>query len=111
MEITAGAQARLPKPQVQPVDLAKRMETKVEMLAQRLYEKRREMHRLIGEKTYTGKEVSIKARREEFSTLKSSPDLLFQTIVDNVMIGANGELRINKKLLDAFEELADARPT
>jgi len=59
MEITAGAQARLPKPEVQPVDLAQRMETKVEMLAQRLYEKRKEMHRLIGEKTYKGKEVSV----------------------------------------------------
>ena len=111
MEITAGAQARLPKPEVQPVDLAQRMETKVEMLAQRLYEKRKEMHRLIGEKTYKGKEVSVEARREEFSTLKSSPDLLFQTIVDNTMIGANGELRVNRKLLDAFEELGNAGAT
>ena len=108
MEIKAGAQARLPKPQVQPVDLAKRVETKVEMLAQRLFERRKEMHRLIGEKTYQGNEVSIAERREEFNTLKSSPDLLFQTLVDNAMIGASGELRINKKLLDAFEELAGA---
>ena len=111
MEIKAGAQARLPKPQVQPVDLAKRLETKSEMLAQRLFERRKEMHRLIGEKTYQGSEVSIDDRREEYTTLKSSPDLLFQTIVDNAMIGASGELRINRKLLDAFEELGDARPT
>ena len=105
-EIRAGAQARLPKPKVQPIDLAERLEEKTELLAQRLFDKRKEMHRLIGEKTYQGKEVSIEERRDEFSTLKASPDLLFQTLVDNAMIGANGELRINKKLLDAFEELA-----
>ena len=111
MEIKAGAQSRLPKPEIQPVDLAARLEKKAEMLAQSLFKKRAEMHRLIGEKTYQGSEVSIDERREEFSTLKASPDLLFQTIVDNVMIGADGELRINRKLLDAFEELGDARPT
>ena len=111
MEIKAGAQSRLPKPEIQPVALAARLEKKAEMLAQRLFEKRKEMHRLIGEKTYQGSEVSLDERREEFSTLKASPDLLFQTIVDNVMIGADGELRINRKLLDAFEELVNARPT
>ena len=111
MEIKAGAQSRLPKPEVQPVDLAARLEKKAEMLARRLFEKRKEMHRIIGEKTYQGQEVPDEARREEYNTLRASPDLLFQTIVDNVMIGADGELRINRKLLDAFEELGDARPT
>ena len=106
MEIRAGAHARLPKPEVQPVDMAARLEKKTELLAQRLVEKRKEMHRLIGEKTYQGQEVPIEERRAEFNTLKASPDLLFQTLVDNAMIGADGELRINKKLLDAFEELA-----
>ena len=105
MEVRAGAQARLPKPETQPVDLSARLEKKAEMLAGGLYERRKEMNRLLGEKTYQGEEVPVEERRAQYRDLKASPDLLFQTIVDNTMIGADGQLRVSKKLLDAFEEL------
>ena len=90
-----------------PRTLNERLVAKVTLLTDRLYERRKSLIAAVGE-PFQSEEVSLKARKEQYRALKSSPTLMLQTLAENSVIGRDGRLRISNKMLDALVELSDA---
>lgn len=93
----------MPEQEVQAA-LSTKLQKKAHLLAQRLLQRRKELKKLVGESPYGGDALSLKERRAQYQELRGSRELLLDALADGCTIGRNGELRINKKLLEAFME-------
>ena len=89
-----------------PHSLNERLQAKVTLLGDRLYERRKALLAATGE-AFQSEELSLEQRKEHYRALKSSPTLLLKSLAESSIIGADGRLRISNKMLDALVELAD----
>ncbi len=100
-----GHKSPRPSTEIQPVELSAILRKKVALLAESLFEKRHERRKLMGGAPYKGDPVSKEERKTQYQELKGSRALLLNAIADNSTVGAGGELRVSKKLLESFVEL------
>ena len=101
-----GHKKPTPSTETQPVELSEKMKRKSFLLADSLFAHRQALQNFIGEAPYKGNPVSTGERKKQYQELKSSHALLVNEIASNTTIGAQGELRINKKLLASFVEFS-----
>lgn len=95
-------------PDPQPDSLSTRLQVKAQVLSDRLFERRRSLHKTMGE-AHLSTELPATERKQQYTDLISSPELLIGAIAGAAIIGRDGRLRISTKMVDAFAELSDAK--
>lgn len=93
----------LPKPQ--PDSLSTKLQVKAEMLSDRLYERRGELHKRMGE-SLLSTELSPTERLQQYRDLVSSKEMLIKALAGAAIVGRDGRLRISTAMVDAFVELS-----
>jgi hypothetical protein len=77
------------------------------MLSDRLFERRKELAKSLGEPV-KGQQLSSTERKTQYKELIASQEMLFNSIAGAAIVGRDGKLRISTKMVDAFRELSDA---
>ena len=98
--------ARGEKPTSHPASLNERLQAKVTLLIEHLYERRKGLLAGAGE-SFRSEELSFAERKEQYRALRSSPTLLLKTLASNAIVGSDGRLRLTNKILDALVEMSD----
>ncbi len=88
-----------------PDSLNTRLLTKAKMLSDRLFERRKELSKSLGE-PIKGSKLSSKERKIQYQELIASQEMLFNSIAGAAIVGRDGKLRISTKMIDAFRELS-----
>ena len=88
-----------------PDSLNTRLLTKAKMLSDRLFERRKELSKSLGE-PIKGSQLSSTERKTQYKELISSQEMLFNSIAGAAIVGRDGKLRISTKMIDAFRELS-----
>ena len=101
--VKAGRQRR--EDTEKPDSLNTRLLTKAKMLSDRLFERRKELAKSLGE-PIKGSKLSSKERKTQYQELISSQEMLFNSIAGAAIVGRDGKLRISTKMIDAFRELS-----
>ena len=95
-------------PEQQPNDLNTKLQVKAQMLSDSLYERRASLHKTMGEPLKSG-ELSATERKQQYTDLISSREMLIGALAGAAIVGRDGRLRLSTKMVDAFVELSDAR--
>ena len=77
---------------------------KAQMLSDRLFERRKELAKSLGEPV-KGSKLSLADRKTQYQEMIASRELLFNSIAGAAIVGRDGQLRISTKMIDAFREL------
>ena len=93
-------------PEPQPDSLSTKLQAKAKLLSDRLYERRGELHKKMGEPLKSG-ELSPTERVQQYKDLISSKEMLIGAIAGAAIVGRDGKLRISTAMVDAFVELSD----
>ncbi len=93
-------------PEHPPDSLSTRLLAKAELLSDRLFERRAELGKSLGEPVKSN-QLSSKERKTQYKELISSKELLWNSLPGAASVGRAGRLRISTKMVDAFKELAD----
>ena len=83
-----------------------RLMAKAKLLSDRLFERRRELGKSLGEPVKSDT-VSQSERKAQYKELIASQELLFNSIAGAAIVGRDGRLRLSTKMVDAFVELSD----
>ncbi len=75
------------------------------MLSDRLFERRKELSKSLGE-PIKGSQLSLTERKTQYQELIASQEMLFNSIAGAAIVGRDGKLRISTKMIDAFRELS-----
>jgi len=94
-------------PEPQPDSLNTRLQAKAKMLSDRLFERRRELHKTMGEPLKSG-QLSATERKTQYKELIASREMLISALAGAAIVGRDGRLRISTAMVDAFAELSDA---
>ena len=89
-----------------PDSLNTRLMAKAQLLSDRLFERRKELAKSLGEPV-KGEELSSTNRKQQYKDMLSSPEMLFNALAGAAIVGRDGKLRISTKMVEAFVELAD----
>ena len=87
-----------------PDSLNTRLQTKAKLLSDRLFERRRELGKALGE-PLKGSQLSSTERKQQYTDLISSQGMLFNALAGAAIVGRDGRLRLSTKMVDAFVEL------
>ena len=88
-----------------PDSLNTRLLTKAQMLSDRLFERRKELRKQLGEPLKSSK-LSPTERKTQYRELIASPEMLFNALAGAAIVGRAGELRLSTSMVDAFTELS-----
>lgn len=91
----------------EPDSLSTKLQVKAKMLSDRLFERRRELHKTMGE-PLKGDKLSATERKQQYKELIASKELLIGALAGAAIVGRDGRLRISTAMVDAFAELSDA---
>ena len=91
----------------QPGSLNERHQAKAQMLSDSLFERRRSLHKTMGEPFKSG-QLSATERKAQYKEMIASQELLLKAISGAAIVGRDGRLRLSNKMVDAFVELSDA---
>ena len=92
-------------PEPQPDSLSTRLQAKAKMLSDSLFERRRSLHKTMGEPLKSG-ELSPAERKAQYKELVASRELLIKALAGAAIVGRAGQLRISTSMVDAFRELS-----
>ena len=87
-----------------PDSLSSRLLAKATMLSDRLFERRKELRKSLGE-PIKGAKLPKSKRQTQYKELIASREMLFNSIAGAAIVGRTGELRISTAMVDAFVEL------
>jgi hypothetical protein len=87
-----------------PDSLNSRLMAKATMLSDRLFERRKELRKSLGEPIKGGK-LSKPERKTQYKELIASREMLFNSLAGAAIVGRDGRLRISTAMVDAFVEL------
>ncbi len=90
----------------EPDSLNTRLLAKAQLLSDRLFERRKELGKTLGEPVKSGK-LSSTERKTQYKELLASKEMLFNSLAGAAIVGRDGRLRISTKMVDAFVELSD----
>ncbi len=91
-----------------PTDsLNTRLLAKAKLLSDRLFERRKELGKSLGEPVKSDK-LSQTERKTQYKELIASQEMLFNSLAGAAIVGRDGKLRISTAMVDAFKELSDA---
>ena len=102
--VRAGRQRR--EDTDKPDSLNTRLLAKATMLSDRLFERRKELSKTLGEPV-KGEKLSRVERKGQYKELIASQEMLFNALVGAVIVGRDGRLRLSTKMVDSFRELKD----
>ncbi len=88
-----------------PDSLNTRLLAKATMLSDRLFERRKELGKTLGEPV-KGQKLPQEERKTQYKELIASQEMLFNSIAGAAIVGRDGKLRISTKMIDAFKELS-----
>jgi hypothetical protein len=91
-------------PEQEPDSLNTRLQTKAKLLSDRLFERRKELGKTLGE-PLKGNQLSPTERKQQYLDMISSKELLFNSLAGAAIVGRDGRLRISTAMVDAFVEL------
>ncbi|KKM99742.1 hypothetical protein LCGC14_1144900 [marine sediment metagenome] len=94
-------------PDVPTDTLNARLQAKAKLLSDRLFERRKELGKSLGEPLKSN-EIDSKERSAQYKELIASQEMLFNSIAGAAIVGRDGKLRLSTKMVDAFVELSDA---
>ena len=94
-------------PEQQPISLNAKLQIKAEALSDRLFERRRALHKTMGEPLKSG-QLSATERKAQYKELTASNEMLIKALAGAAIVGRDGRLRISNSMVDAFKELSDA---
>ncbi len=94
-------------PEQPPDSLNTRLQAKAKLLSDRLFERRKELGKSLGEPLKSST-LDAKERKAQYKELIASQEMLFNSIAGAAIVGRDGKLRISSKMVDAFVELSDA---
>ena len=92
-------------PEPQPDSLNTRLQAKAKMLSDSLFERRKSLHKTMGEPLKSG-ELSPTERKAQYKELVASREMLIKALAGAAIVGRDGRLRISTAMLDAFKELS-----
>lgn len=92
-------------PEHEPDSLNERLQAKAKMLSDRLFERRRELGKTLGEPLKSS-QLSAEERKTQYKELVASRELLFNALAGAAIVGRDGKLRISTAMVDAFKELS-----
>jgi hypothetical protein len=95
-------------PEKPPDSLNARYQAKAQMLSDRLFMRRGELHKTMGE-SFASTELSPTERLKQYQELIASKEMLVKALAGAAIVGRDGRLRISTKMVDAFAELSDAK--
>ena len=90
----------------EPDSLNTRLQAKAKLLSDRLFERRKELGKSLGEPVKSS-QLSSEERKSQYKELISSQELLFGSLAGASIVGRDGRLRISTKMVEAFVELSD----
>ena len=90
-----------------PDTLNARLMAKATMLSDRLFERRKELRKSLGEPLKSSK-IDKPERKSQYKELIASKEMLFNSIAGAAIVGRDGKLRISTDMITAFVELSDA---
>ncbi len=93
-------------PEVPPDSLNTRLLAKAKLLSDRLFERRKELAKSLGEPV-KGQKLSSTERKTQYQELIASQEMLFNSIAGAAIVGRDGKLRISTRMIDAFRELSN----
>ena len=93
-------------PEPQPDSLSTRLQAKAKMLSDSLFERRRALHKTMGE-PLKGSQLSATERKQQYQELIASREMLIKALAGAAIVGRDGRLRISTAMVDAFTELSD----
>ena len=93
-------------PEIQPDSLSTKLQVKAQLLSDRLYERRGELHEKMGG-PLKSKDLSPTERVQQYNDLISSKEMLIQALAGAAIVGRDGRLRISTAMVDAFAELSN----
>jgi hypothetical protein len=85
--------------------LNERHQAKAKMLADSLMDRRRSLHKTMGE-PFKGTKLSATERQTQYQELISSKEMLINALAGAAIVGRDGRLRISTSMVDAFAELS-----
>jgi hypothetical protein len=88
------------------ISLNARHQAKAEMLSDSLFNRRANLSKTAGE-AFESIELPAAERKQQYKDLISSKELLIKALAGAAIVGRDGRLRINIKMVDAFRELSD----
>ena len=92
-----------------PTDsLNTRLLTKAKLLSDRLFERRKELAKSLGE-PIKGSQLSATERKTQYKELIASQEMLFNSIAGAALVGRDGNLRLSTAMVKAFIELGGTR--
>jgi len=91
-------------PEHEPDSLNTRLQIKAQLLSDRLFERRKELGKTLGEPLESS-QLSPTERKQQYIDLISSRELLFNSLAGAAIVGRDGKLRISTAMVDAFIEL------
>ena len=94
-----------PEDMEKPISLSGRNMAKAKRLSDNLLERRRSLHKTMGE-PFKGAQLSDVDRKRQYKDVISSRDILMNALVGAAIIGRDGRLRIRTDMVDAFRELS-----
>ncbi len=83
-----------------------RLLAKAQLLSDRLFERRKELGKSLGEPVKSDK-LSQTERKTQYKELIASQEMLFNSIAGAAIVGRDGRLRLSTKMVEAFVELSD----
>ena len=87
-----------------PDSLNPRLQTKAKLLSDRLFDRRKELGKALGE-PLKGGQLSSSMKKQRYTDLISSQGMLFNALAGAAIVGRTGELRLSTKMVEAFVEL------
>ena len=88
-----------------PDSLNTRLMAKARLLSDRLFERRKELGKSLGEPVKSN-ELPQSERKTQYKEMIASQELLFNSLAGAAIVGKDGKLRISTKMVDAFRELS-----
>ena len=88
----------------EPDSLNTRLMAKAQLLSDRLFERRKELAKSLGDPV-KGQKLSAPDRKQQYKDMISSPEMLFNALAGAAIVGRDGQLRISTAMVDAFKKL------
>ena len=104
-KVRVGKQKR--EPIGEPDSLSARQMVKARVLADRLFDRRENLRKQLGDPLKSAK-LSSKERKTQYKELIASREMLFNSLAGAAIVGRDGKLRISTAMVDALVELSGA---
>ena len=85
--------------------LASKFESVVDILANSLKEKRKELLTAIGERPYKGFPISLKERQARYKEIRNNPSALMEVFKGNAKFKPDGRVLIPKELIKTIQQM------